>query len=396
MAETGVTVLVVGAGPFQVPAIQRARTRGCRVVAVDRNPGAVGLGLADLPVPIDTTDVDGVLELARSENAAAVLTVGSDLALPAVSAVARELGLPGPSPRAVELARNKAAEWELFRELGGAAREMVTVGSPLDVGRTSALSFPVVVKPMDGAGGRGSRFVLSPAGLPEAAELALESSRVKEALIEEFVEGSDHTAELFLVGGEGRFAVITDKELGPPGLVTKRHVVPTALSAEEQVAVWELIDRVCRRVGIGEGPLDIDFRMTPRGPELFELTPRLGGNWVPQLLQRSTGIDLVDWALDLALGKPPAPQVVEVRPVAVELLFSPGSGVVEELPWDQAAQGSAEEVVWLVATGDEVRVPAASADQVGYVIAGGATAREARSSASRVAASCLAGLRICT
>ena len=44
------TVLVVGAGRYQRAVIRRARELGLRVVAVDRNPDAPGLRMADVPL----------------------------------------------------------------------------------------------------------------------------------------------------------------------------------------------------------------------------------------------------------------------------------------------------------------------------------------------------------
>jgi cysteine synthase A len=138
--------------------------------------------------------------------------------------------------------------------------------------------------------------------------------------------------------------------------------------------------------------VDVDFRMTARGPEFFEFSPRLGGNWVPQLLRRATGVDLIDNALDLALGLPISVPQVSVEATAIELLFSPSDGVVSELPVSQEEADA--EVVWLIGLGDEVKAPRASADQIGYVVAVGRSAGDARTAASRIASACLTGLRV--
>ena len=51
------TVLFVGAGRHQRRAILRAKELGLRVVAVDRNPDALGLQVADVGEAVDFTDV---------------------------------------------------------------------------------------------------------------------------------------------------------------------------------------------------------------------------------------------------------------------------------------------------------------------------------------------------
>jgi biotin carboxylase len=251
-----------------------------------------------------------------------------------------------------------------------------------------------VVKPVDGAGGRGSRIVGQAAELTEAVEQALLHSLSGRALVEEFVPGSDHTAEAFFGGGQRLFGVITDKELGPPGLVPRGHVVPSGLPAEAQERVWLLVEAVCREVGLQEGPLDVDFKMAAQGPELFEFAPRLGGNELPRLLERATGVDLVDWALDAALGVAVRPRRYHLRPVAVHILFSDRSGLVEaELPRAEGV-GSPAEVEWDVEPGDAVRAVTCSGDRVGYVLAEGTKADEARQRARELAAQCEAALGV--
>lgn len=391
------TVLVVGAGVLQAPAVKRARERGLRVVVVDRNPQASGFAWAHVAAPIDTADVGAVVELARAEGVDGVLTVGSDAALSAVSAVARELGLVGPSAEVVELARDKAAQWRLFRKLGGARRGLVfgaEVGEV--VAAASGLRFPLVVKPVDGAGGRGAALVRTAGELRAAVERALRYSSGGRALAEEFVQGSDHTAEAFLMDGRRAFGIITDKEPGPRGLVPREHVVPTGLSPEEQEAVWGVVEALCREVGLTRGPLDVDFKMTPEGPELLEFAPRLGGNELPRLLARATGVDLVDWALEDALGLGPSAAVVEfeVRPAAVCILFAPRTGLVAEVPPVGEPQRPPVEAAWDVAPGDRVREATSSADRVGYVLARGETPEEARSRARSAVARLEAGLRV--
>ena len=89
------TVLFVGAGRHQRRAILQAREHGLRVVAVDRNPDALGLQVADIAEAVDFTDVDAVAEVARRHAVDGVLTVSADRAVPVVAAVTEELGLPG-------------------------------------------------------------------------------------------------------------------------------------------------------------------------------------------------------------------------------------------------------------------------------------------------------------
>jgi len=58
-------VLFVGAGRHQRRALVRLRELGVRVVAVDRNPDAPGLAIAEVGEVVDFLDVPAVVEAGR-------------------------------------------------------------------------------------------------------------------------------------------------------------------------------------------------------------------------------------------------------------------------------------------------------------------------------------------
>ena len=68
------TVLFVGAGRHQRRAIRRARELGLRVVAVDRNAEAPGLGEADVGEVVNFTNVEAVTEVGRRHDVDGVIT----------------------------------------------------------------------------------------------------------------------------------------------------------------------------------------------------------------------------------------------------------------------------------------------------------------------------------
>ncbi len=112
------SVLFVGAGRHQRRAIARARDRGLRVVAVDRNPDAPGLALADVAEVVDFADVDAVEAVARRHGVDGVLTVSADRAVPVVAAVTERLGLPTIGSAVAHRMTHKLAMRRTFAEEG--------------------------------------------------------------------------------------------------------------------------------------------------------------------------------------------------------------------------------------------------------------------------------------
>src|SRR2546423_4600775 len=146
----GKTVLFVGAGRHQQRAIERAQSLGLRVVAVDRNPAALGLALADAAEVVDFQDVDGVLEVARHHAVDGALTVSADRAVPIVAAVAEQLGLPGIGSEVAHAMTHKVAMRRLLAE-AGVAQPRFAAAHDLASARAAAetVGLPAVVQPAD-------------------------------------------------------------------------------------------------------------------------------------------------------------------------------------------------------------------------------------------------------
>src|SRR4051812_46280909 len=88
-------LLFLGASVSQVPAIRHARAAGHRVVAVDADPDAVGLRIADRCVNVDFARIAEVAAAGAVQAVDGVLAVASDRAVVPAAAIAEALGLPG-------------------------------------------------------------------------------------------------------------------------------------------------------------------------------------------------------------------------------------------------------------------------------------------------------------
>jgi len=117
------TVIILGAGLMQAPALRIARELGLETAAVDGNPAAPFAGLADRFEAIDLKDKEGIAALGRRLQAepgrrlAGVFTCGTDFSA-SVAWAARELGLPGHSYEAALDASDKSRMRACFAAAG--------------------------------------------------------------------------------------------------------------------------------------------------------------------------------------------------------------------------------------------------------------------------------------
>jgi biotin carboxylase len=312
------TVLVVGAGPYQVDAIVAARDLGCRVAAVDMNPQAPGLALADAPHVVNLVDVPGVVAVARQERVQAVLTAASDVALNAVVAVAEALSLPGLSPAVLGLCRHKAR----------CADALLAAGLPAPAADPEG--FPRVVKPVTAAGGRGVTVVRRPAELAAAVAKARAYGAV---LQQRFIDGRAVGCEAFFYDGALAAAFLMDDPLMPPAEgdfpSPVGHSLPCDLPAAEQVEIHAQVQAFGAALGL-DGPANFDLRWDGATATLLEVNPRLGGSSISALVRAAHGVELPKAAVLFALGASPAAALAPTRATqaASRLILAKGRGPV--------------------------------------------------------------------
>ena len=116
--------------------------------------------------------------------------------------------------------------------------------------------FPVIVKPIAGGGKRGLSVVYSVSELKQAIEEAIDVSKVKGALVEEYLDGGkEYSVESLSYEGRQYILQITQKDSsGPPHCVELGHHQPAELSEEMRDLVKEVVKNALIAAGITNGP----------------------------------------------------------------------------------------------------------------------------------------------
>jgi phosphoribosylaminoimidazole carboxylase (NCAIR synthetase) len=101
-------VMIVGAGPLQIPAISKAKEMGLEVIVIDINPEAPGIAIADSYAIVSTLDVPAAIAVAKEVGLCGVLTLATDAPVKTVAAIGNELSLNAVSIETAIVATNKA------------------------------------------------------------------------------------------------------------------------------------------------------------------------------------------------------------------------------------------------------------------------------------------------
>ncbi len=343
--------MILGAGPFQVPVIQKAVDLGLYVITMDYLPDNVGHRLSHQYVNCSTTDREGVARAAKELAVDGICSFGSCVATLTVSYVCNQLGLPGVSFSVAETMSMKHRFRTFLRELGFPYPEFVVLHSFDELGTSLRnLRFPVIFKPVDSSGSRGMTKIVTPDDDAERAAFihALRFSPSGMVCVEEFISGTEVGGDAIFVGGKLAFIAITHKRLD--GLVVTGHSLPTNISVGDQRRVKATLERCCSALVYSDGPLNFDVIVTPERIVILEMSPRNGGNGIPEVIERATGIDVQVAKLRIALGEsaqlPDAGELC-VRGVGSWIFGSDYGGVLKSIRGFEEIQADVPEVFQL-------------------------------------------------
>ena len=392
------SVLFVGAGRHQRRAIAQARDRGLRVVAVDRNPDAPGLALADVPEVVDFVNVDAVEAVARRQEVDGVLTISADRAVPVVAAVTERLGLPSIGTEVAHRMTHKIAMRRTLAEEGVPQPSFAAVRS-LAEGRAAiaTVGLPAVLKPVDSGGQRGLFRIEAPGDLESHLHSALAESPAREAILEAFVEGTEMNGIVVARGGETRLLTLSDR-LRPAGVgfgVGWIHVYPASIHSDQLALAERTAERAVAALGLRDGIAFPQLIATTDGHvSTVEVAARIPGGQMADLVRHAVGVDLVELALRFALGEDVPDDVALPRfsqPLAIRFLTAapgplPTGRVTRVGPLDAVlARDGVVQAETYLAEGETIRPVRLDGDRRGYVIATAATSVEALARAEAAA-----------
>jgi biotin carboxylase len=272
------------------------------VIAVDRDPQAVGFVLADERAIISSEDEEAVDRLARAREVHGIVSPGADWPVGIAARVAERIGLSHTiTARTGSIVTSKARQREAFADAG------VPHARELDP-RQGELRFPLVVKAPDRQGQRGLGLVYSPGELEAALVTAIAESRGGAVLVEEHVEGPEVTVNAVSVDGRFMPLTVTDRLTAePPAFgVALAHAWPSRRETTDAVAA---AGAAVEAVGIRNGPSYTQLRLGPTGPVVMEVAARLGGGHDAELCAAAIRVDLNALAVAMALAEVPGDAV---------------------------------------------------------------------------------------
>lgn len=305
-------IMVLAAGLLQIDVIEKAKSMGYYVLAVDGNPKAPGFNVADKAICADIVNEEAMLKIARDEHVDGVIHPCSEVSMAVMGRINDELGLSGISRKQAICATNKHLMRKAFEKGNAPSPKSILAQDAEDAWRRLQSEFDTdaILKPSRNSGSRGIAKVarnMYKGDFIRAYDEALSESRDHSVLIEQFIEGPEFSIEMIVWRGEIHVLTVTDKKTtGAPHFVELGHNQPSCFSDAEVETLKAAAIAGVRALGVNNCACHAEAKLMNGKAYLMEVGARLGGDFIStELTLLSTGVDMVAAAIDVALGVEP-------------------------------------------------------------------------------------------
>ena len=285
-------VLILGVASVQMDAVDELKKAGCETFAIAMAKDGPAADKADHFAIINILDEEKIVKYIQENKIDVVYSTGSDIAMPVACKISEQLGMPHfVTSKAAYVCNHKDAMRDaLTSECEGNVPYQVFT----EVG-TVLIDFPAILKPSDAQGQRGVFLINSQKEFEHHFKEAMSYSRAGKIIVEKYIGGTEVSVNGYMVNGVLRFMVASDRDTWPEytGLI-HRHVVPgQAFSEEAEKKMKRILEDACNRIGILNGPVYFQMKIMDGEPYIIEMTPRLDGCHMWNILERATGVNMM-------------------------------------------------------------------------------------------------------
>jgi biotin carboxylase len=242
--------------------------------------------------------------------------------------LAKRFALPFPDPAAVRVSRNKFLSKQVWHKAEIPCPRTAAVRNLADALKFMAQTTkPVIIKPMTGSGSELVFKCENRSDCSRAIDLIdrklaahpnirmyrpekcgmLRMDPHHEFVIETLIEGREYSCDFVLDNDQVEIIRLALKILArdQSAGTTRAYVLPSRLPESLQIDALRLqLRNAAWALGLKRALCMVDFIVHESVAYLLEMTPRPGGDCLPQTIFQSCGLDMLRLALDFAEGKP--------------------------------------------------------------------------------------------
>lgn len=298
-------VLILGGITHMIDVVKTAKKMGMYAIVTDNNVGSPAKEFADKAYDISTSDTDKLAKIANEEEIDGVFTAFDDINTWNALKLCKKLNLPFYASN-VQLAitSNK----DKFKEFCRTFNVPVIEEYSSEENIWKNIEFPVIVKPVDSYASQGISVCYDQHELEDAYLKAEHRSKSGRVIVERFID-STHGVEMYYTVQDGHviLTAVTDRYVYK---ATKEHPplpIATLFPSKHMERYIETVDQRIREMidglKIDNGLVFIQSLYDDGDFYIYEMGFRLSGEQHYQIIEKQTGVSLLEMMLDLSVGK---------------------------------------------------------------------------------------------
>lgn len=304
----GEKVLLVDTGFSAQPIYQSIQNLGYEAHVVGGRPDDALAKSAEHYWCLDYSDTDKLSELVKREKYKFIVPGCTDRSYTSCSIVSREMGFSGIETPENDRSINLKGK---FRALS----DRLGISVPKVQQLSMDLSFPLIVKPVDGFSGNGITVVAGPSELDAAVELANRCSPSHSVVCEDYIQGQLLSHSAFVQNGKVLVDFIVREDSTAYPYAVDLSVVELDYPQALLNQLRQSIETIVGDLNLLDGLIHTQFIQSDEQVFLIEMTRRCPGDLYSSLIELQTGFAYTDNYVRPFLGLDLEPASIETNEI---------------------------------------------------------------------------------
>ena len=189
------------------------------------------------------------------------------------------LNAKGNNTKSIKAAMNKFESRNIFNSISKIKIQNAIVKKIEDIEQFINENGTSVLKPIYGTASKSVIKVESFQENKAEVEKLMQDCSDQDLIIEEFVDGSEYALEGNLINSELNKIIIFDKPINykEPYFEESIYIAPTEIPDKTQKEIVNLIRKACKKLGLENGPVHVEFKIHKNEIFIIEINPRMIG-----------------------------------------------------------------------------------------------------------------------
>ena len=302
-------ILFLGGAKHQIAPLLYCKKKKYHIIVCDVVKNSPGKVYADKFYNTSISNKKKILEISKKEKIDAIISYASEVGSTTQAYVGNKMRLPSNPLKSVEILAHKNKFRAFLKKEGFVCPKYKVFADYLKCKSyvKKNMAFPVILKPVDASGSKGIRKVENLKTIKKDFAYAQKFSSLKKIICEQFIEreGCQIAGDGFVLNGRFVFSHLADQyfNLKPNPLIPIGESWPTTHNKRNIIVAKKTIQKIFDILKIKFGAFNLDLHFLKNKKFMvIEIGPRNGGDYIPELIKLSSGVDLIMCTVEASLG----------------------------------------------------------------------------------------------